>query len=166
MSAPSPARLAGWSRRDLPPPRAPPASLPNPRGLPASRAASIMPHRRPAFRPPMRPAARTAPGYHALVPELPDVTLYVERLAPLVVGETLQGVRLASPFLLRSVEPPLAAAAGRRVDAVRRLGKRIVLALEGGLFLVLHLLVAGRLRVRPAGGGGPRRPRPPPLRFP
>jgi formamidopyrimidine-DNA glycosylase len=99
----------------------------------------------------MRPAARKTPGYHALVPELPDVTLYVERLAPLVVGETLQGVRLASPFLLRSVEPPLAAAAGRRVDAVRRLGKRIVLALEGGLFLVLHLMVAGRLRWRPAG---------------
>src|ERR1700680_423005 len=157
MSAPSPARLAGWSRRDLPAPRAPPGFLPNPRGLPASRAASIMPHRRPAFRPPMRPAARTAPGYHALVPELPDVTLYVERLAPLVVGETLQGVRLASPFLLRSVEPPLAAAAGRRVDAVRRLGKRIVLALEGGLFLVLHLMVAGRLRWRPAGAAIPGR---------
>jgi formamidopyrimidine-DNA glycosylase len=96
-------------------------------------------------------------GYHALVPELPDVTLYVERLAPLVVGETLQGVRLASPFLLRSVEPPLAAAAGRRVDAVRRLGKRIVLALEGGLFLVLHLMVAGRLRWRPAGAAIPGR---------
>jgi formamidopyrimidine-DNA glycosylase len=91
------------------------------------------------------------------VPELPDVTLYVERLAPLVVGETLQGVRLASPFLLRSVEPPLAAAAGRRVAAVRRLGKRIVLALEGGLFLVLHLMVAGRLRWRPAGGAIPGR---------
>ena len=96
-------------------------------------------------------------GYHALVPELPDVTLYVERLAPLVLGEPLQRVRLASPFLLRSVEPPLAAACGRRVTAVSRLGKRIVLALEGGLFLVLHLMVAGRLRWRPAGAAIPGR---------
>jgi formamidopyrimidine-DNA glycosylase len=118
-----------------------PASSPPP-GLPAPRIAG---------------SCHTAAGYHALVPELPDVTLYVERLAPLVVGETLQGVRLASPFLLRSVEPPLAAAAGRRVDAVRRLGKRIVLALEGGLFLVLHLMVAGRLRWRPAGATIPGR---------
>ncbi len=86
------------------------------------------------------------------MPELPDVTLYVERLTPLVVGQSLLGVRLASPFLLRSVAPPLAAAAGRRVLDVRRLGKRIVLALDGDLFLVLHLMVAGRLRWRPAAG--------------
>jgi formamidopyrimidine-DNA glycosylase len=91
------------------------------------------------------------------MPELPDITLYVERLAPLVVGQTLDGVRLASPFLLRSVEPPLAAAAGRRVAGVRRLGKRIVLALDGDLFLVLHLMVAGRLRWRPAGAAIPGR---------
>jgi formamidopyrimidine-DNA glycosylase len=91
------------------------------------------------------------------MPELPDITLYVERLVPLVVGRTLEGVRLASPFLLRSVEPPLTAAAGRRVEGVRRLGKRIVLALEGDLFLVLHLMVAGRLRWRPAGAAIPGR---------
>ncbi|HVR07004.1 MAG TPA: DNA-formamidopyrimidine glycosylase family protein [Thermoanaerobaculia bacterium] len=91
------------------------------------------------------------------MPELPDVELYVERLAPLVVGESLLGVRLASPFLLRSVEPPLAAAAGRRVAGVSRLGKRIVLGLAGDLFLVLHLMVAGRLRWRPAGAAIPGR---------
>ncbi|HYL06800.1 MAG TPA: DNA-formamidopyrimidine glycosylase family protein [Thermoanaerobaculia bacterium] len=91
------------------------------------------------------------------MPELPDVELYVERLSPLVVGEILQRVRLASPFLLRSVEPPLAAAAGRRVAAVSRLGKRIVFELEGRLYLVLHLMVAGRLRWRPAGAGIPGR---------
>jgi formamidopyrimidine-DNA glycosylase len=91
------------------------------------------------------------------MPELPDVSLYVERLAPLVVGETLQRVRLTSPFLLRSVEPPLASASGRRVAGVRRLGKRIVLELDGGLFLVLHLMVAGRLRWRPAGAAIPGR---------
>src|SRR5579863_4212900 len=84
------------------------------------------------------------------MPELPDVTLYVERLAPLVVGQSLLGVRLASPFLLRSVTPPLASAACRHVLDVRRLGKRLVLALDGDLFLVLHLMVAGRLRWRPA----------------
>lgn len=91
------------------------------------------------------------------MPELPDITLYVERLAPRVVGEVLEGVRLASPFLLRSVEPPLAAAAGRRVEGVWRLGKRIVVALDGDLFLVLHLMVAGRLRWRPAGAAIPGR---------
>jgi formamidopyrimidine-DNA glycosylase len=91
------------------------------------------------------------------MPELPDITLYLERLAPLVVGQTLERVRLASPFLLRSVEPPLAAAAGRRVAGVRRLGKRIVVALDGDLFLVLHLMVAGRLRWRETGAAIPGR---------
>ncbi len=91
------------------------------------------------------------------MPELPDITLYVERLAPLVAGQTLERVRLASPFLLRSVEPPLSAAAGRRVAGVSRLGKRIVIELDGDLFLVLHLMVAGRLRWRPAGAAIPGR---------
>ncbi|MBV8199969.1 MAG: formamidopyrimidine-DNA glycosylase, partial [Acidobacteria bacterium] len=91
------------------------------------------------------------------MPELPDVTLYVERLAALLAGETLRQVRLASPFLLRSVEPPLASAAGRRVEGVRRLGKRIVLALDVELFLVLHLMVAGRLRWRPPAAAIPGR---------
>jgi formamidopyrimidine-DNA glycosylase len=82
------------------------------------------------------------------MPELPDVTVYVECLAQRVVGQQLLGVRLANPFVLRSVEPPLAAAHGRAVRAVRRLGKRIVLGLEDELFLVIHLMIAGRLRWR------------------
>jgi formamidopyrimidine-DNA glycosylase len=85
------------------------------------------------------------------MPELPDVTVYVERLAELTRGATLERVRLGKPFLLRSVDPPLAATHGRAVAGVRRLGKRIVLELEGGLFLVLHLMIAGRLHWRPHG---------------
>src|SRR6266498_3834337 len=80
------------------------------------------------------------------MPELPDVVVYVESLERRIVGERLDRVRLISPFVLRTVVPPLAAAEGRRVDAVRRLGKRIVIALEAELFLVLHLMIAGRLR--------------------
>jgi len=91
------------------------------------------------------------------VPELPDVAVYVEALARRVVGKPLERVRLASPFLLRSVEPPLSSVEGRRVLEVRRLGKRIVLALEGELFLVLHLMIAGRLRWRPPGAKPPGR---------
>ena len=91
------------------------------------------------------------------MPELPDIAVYVEALARRVVGEALERVRLASPFLLRSVDPPLSAAEGRRVVGVRRLGKRIVVELEGGLFLVLHLMIAGRLRWRPPGAKPPGR---------
>jgi formamidopyrimidine-DNA glycosylase len=80
------------------------------------------------------------------VPELPDVTVYVERLRERVAGQPLERVRLASPFLLRTVEPPLSQTFGRRVEEVRRLGKRIVLRLDGGLFIVVHLMIAGRLR--------------------
>ncbi len=79
------------------------------------------------------------------MPEYPDITVYVEHLQRRVVGQQLLKVRLGSPFVLRSVEPPLAALEGRAVTGVRRLGKRIVLALEGDLFLVIHLMVAGRL---------------------
>ena len=82
------------------------------------------------------------------MPELPDVVVYVERLASLTVGRELLGVRVASPFLLRTVDPTLTEASGKRVLGVRRLGKRIVLALEGGIFSVLHLMIAGRLRWR------------------
>ncbi|PYN53763.1 MAG: formamidopyrimidine-DNA glycosylase [Candidatus Rokuibacteriota bacterium] len=85
------------------------------------------------------------------MPELPDVTVYVEALAARIVEARLERVRVASPFLLRSVDPPLSAAAGRRVTAVRRLGKRIVIGLEGDVFLVLHLMIAGRLHWKPAG---------------
>jgi len=84
------------------------------------------------------------------MPELPDVTVYVEHLASLLKGQVLRKVRLASPFVLRSVTPPLVAAEGRRVEAVSRLGKRIVIFLEGGITLVLHLMIAGRLKWRPA----------------
>jgi formamidopyrimidine-DNA glycosylase len=85
------------------------------------------------------------------VPELPDVTIYVEALERQVVGHTLERVRIASPFLLRSVQPPVAQVEGRRVTGANRLGKRIVLALESDLFLVLHLMIAGRLRWRERG---------------
>ena len=84
------------------------------------------------------------------MPELPDVTVYVEHLERLLRGRVLRKVRLASPFVLRSVTPPLVAAEGRRVEAVSRLGKRIVIFLEGGMTLVLHLMIAGRLKWRPA----------------
>jgi len=80
------------------------------------------------------------------MPELPDITVYVERLEDRLVGQTLERVRLLNPFVLRSVTPPIAAAEGTKVTGVRRLGKRIVIALESELFLVLHLMIAGRLR--------------------
>ena len=83
------------------------------------------------------------------MPELPDVVVYLERLGPRILGQPLQHVRLASPFFLRSVEPPISAVAGRRVTALRRLGKRLVIGLEDELSLVLHLMIAGRLRWRP-----------------
>jgi formamidopyrimidine-DNA glycosylase len=85
------------------------------------------------------------------VPELPDLTVYVEALAARVKDAPLRHLRLGSPFVLRSVDPPVAAVEGRIVTGVRRLGKRIVLALEPDLFLVIHLMIAGRLRWRPAG---------------
>ena len=83
------------------------------------------------------------------MPELPDVLLYIHALEPRVVGETVEKVRLASPFLLRSVEPPIQEAENRKVLGLRRLGKRIVFELEGDLFLVFHLMIAGRFRWRP-----------------
>jgi formamidopyrimidine-DNA glycosylase len=85
------------------------------------------------------------------VPELPDILAYLAALAPRVVGQRLESVRLGSPFLLRSTTPPLGEARGRRVVGLRRLGKRIVLDLEGDLHLVLHLMVAGRLHWRSRG---------------
>jgi len=85
------------------------------------------------------------------VPELPDVAVYVEALAARVKDRALRGVRLSSSFLLRTVEPALAEFTGRRVVGVERLGKRIVLAFEGELYLVLHLMIAGRLHWHPPG---------------
>ncbi len=80
------------------------------------------------------------------MPELPDITVYLDALAPRVLGRTLLDVRLVSPFVLRSVEPPLAACHGRSVTGLRRIGKRIVIALEPDWFLVIHLMIAGRLQ--------------------
>jgi formamidopyrimidine-DNA glycosylase len=80
------------------------------------------------------------------MPELPDVTIYIEALERRISGQTLQRVRLANPFVLRTVEPSIADVSGRKVIAVRRAGKRIVLALESELFIVIHLMIAGRFR--------------------
>jgi formamidopyrimidine-DNA glycosylase len=90
------------------------------------------------------------------MPELPDVTVYVDRLAAKVVGRRLLRVRVANPFLLRTAVPPLASVEGRSISGVERLGKRIVLALEGELFVVVHLMIAGRLRWLAAGKSAAR----------
>jgi formamidopyrimidine-DNA glycosylase len=89
------------------------------------------------------------------MPELPDITVYIERLADKVQGQVLKRVRVLNPFLLRTALPPLAQAEGRQVIGVERLGKRVVLALSNGLFLVIHLMVAGRLRWLLPGGKPP-----------
>ena len=91
------------------------------------------------------------------MPELPDVVAYLTALEPRVLGQPLERLRLASPFVLRSVDPPVAEVEGRTVVGLRRLGKRIVLALEGELFVVIHLMIAGRLHWRPAGARPPGR---------
>jgi formamidopyrimidine-DNA glycosylase len=91
------------------------------------------------------------------MPELPDVALYIEALEPRVRGQPLQRIRIANPFLLRSVSPSPREVEGARVVGLRRLGKRIVLALEGERFLVLHLMIAGRLRWREPGAKVPGR---------
>jgi formamidopyrimidine-DNA glycosylase len=85
------------------------------------------------------------------MPELPDVTIYVEALERRIVGQPLSGYAIHSPFILRTVEPPLDAAVGATVIGVQRLGKRIVLAFEGDLFIVVHLMIAGRFRWFDAG---------------
>jgi len=86
-----------------------------------------------------------------LLPEYPDITVYIEHLRSRISNEPLEEVRLASPFFLRSVDVPIGATKGKRVVELRRLGKRTVFALEDDLFLVLHLMIAGRLRWRPRG---------------
>lgn len=85
------------------------------------------------------------------MPEYPDLELYLSALRPRVVGLTLERVRLGSPFLLRTVEPPLSGCFGRKVIGLRRLGKRLIFALEGELFLVVHLMVSGRFQWKEAG---------------
>ncbi len=91
------------------------------------------------------------------MPELPDIALYLHALTARVVGARLERLRIASPFLLRTADPPVADLSGRTVHDVRRLGKRIVLALEEELFIVLHLRIAGRLHWKPVGAPIPRR---------
>ena len=85
------------------------------------------------------------------MPELPDISAYITALESRITGATLEHVRLASPFLLRTVEPPLASVEGRKVRELRRIGKRIAIGLEDSLWLVLHLMIAGRLHWRDAG---------------
>lgn len=80
-----------------------------------------------------------------IVPELPDIIVYLQALAPRILQETLEHVRVASPFLLRTATPPLAAVEGKSVKELRRVGKRIAMGLEDDLWLVLHLMIAGRL---------------------
>jgi formamidopyrimidine-DNA glycosylase len=91
------------------------------------------------------------------MPEIPDLTVYVEHLERRLVGETLVRVRVAGWNLLRTAEPPLASAEGRRVGRVHRLGKRLVLTLEAGPLLALHLMISGRLHWRTAGAALPKR---------
>ena len=91
------------------------------------------------------------------MPEFPDIEVYRTALAERIEGRTLARIRLKNPFLLRTAVPPLDATTGRRVTGLRRIGKRIVIALEGGLFLVIHLMIAGRLHWREAGAA--REPR-------
>jgi formamidopyrimidine-DNA glycosylase len=91
------------------------------------------------------------------MPELPDIALYLHALEPRVAGRPVRGVRLVSPFLLRTVEPPLTAAVDRTVVGLRRIGKRIVFELEGEIFLVFHLMIAGRFRWKDPGAPIPAR---------
>ena len=85
------------------------------------------------------------------MPELPDIAAYISALEPRIVGQPIEHVRLASPFLLRTVQPPLASIEGRTVRELRRIGKRIAIGVDGDLWLVLHLMIAGRLHWRPPG---------------
>ncbi len=89
------------------------------------------------------------------MPELPDITVYIEALDARIRGASLERVRLASPFVLRSFDPSISDAHGRVVTGLRRVGKRIVIALEGDLSLVIHLMIAGRLHWKPAGAKVP-----------
>lgn len=84
------------------------------------------------------------------MPELPDISAYIAALEPRILGHKLESIRIASPFLLRTVDPPLSSVEGRTVGTIRRIGKRIAFGFDGDLWLVLHLMIAGRLHWRPA----------------
>jgi formamidopyrimidine-DNA glycosylase len=85
------------------------------------------------------------------VPELPDIVIYIEGLEKRILGQVLEGVRMVSPFLLRTVDPPLASAHGKRIRELRRVGKRIAIGVEDDIWLVLHLMIAGRLHWQKRG---------------
>ena len=85
------------------------------------------------------------------MPELPDVTVYIDALSERVLNQPIPKIRIGSPFVLRSFEPPLSAAEGKKVLALRRVGKRIVFELEDDLFLIVHLMIAGRFHWKPKG---------------
>jgi formamidopyrimidine-DNA glycosylase len=85
------------------------------------------------------------------VPELPDIVVYIEALEKRILNQTLERVRVSSPFLLRTADPPLRSADGKTVRELRRIGKRIAIGLDGDLWLVLHLMIAGRLHWKPPG---------------
>lgn len=91
------------------------------------------------------------------MPELPDITVYVEALERRIVGQPIDEIRVSTPFLLRTVEPPLSALVGKRVVGVERLGKRIAIAAEDDLFMVIHLMIAGRLHWKARGAKGGRK---------
>src|SRR5512146_1461722 len=85
------------------------------------------------------------------MPELPDITVYIEALQERILRHPLERIRIVSPFLLRTAKPPVDSAAGKKVKQIRRLGKRICIGLENDLWLVLHLMIAGRLHWRERG---------------
>src|SRR3989449_3357093 len=104
-----------------------------------------------------RAAGAAGQSLPELMPELPDIVCYLHALEARVVGQRLERLRIASPFLLRTADPPLADLSGRAIRGVRRLGKRIVFAFEDAYFVVLHLMIAGRLHWRPVAAPIPRR---------
>lgn len=91
------------------------------------------------------------------MPELPDITIYIERLEARILNQPLEKVRIANPFLVRTFDPSIRETQGRKVIGLRRIGKRIVIAFEGDLFMVLHLMKAGRLLWKPAGAPVPKK---------
>src|SRR5258708_12095299 len=100
------------------------------------------------------------------MPELPDITVYIEALAERTLGQTLPRIRLNSPFLLRSVDPPLSACEGKAVHDYRRLGKRIAIRLDSDLWLVLHLMIPRRLHWKAPGVTLSNHRMLPPFHFP
>ncbi len=98
-----------------------------------------------------RPSAGSFGRFPSPMPELPDITVYLEALAPRILGQKLEHIRILSPFLLRTVDPPLDSAQNRTVRELRRVGKRISIGLDNDVWLVLHLMIAGRLHWRARG---------------